>query len=69
MIIFVLVSWSLMRICYSSGGRCLSAEYTDRVGEIAKRHGLKLHVDGARIFNASVVIYRSSTLSQYITNH
>lgn len=40
---------------FSSGGRCLSAEYTDRVGEVAKKHGLKLHIDGARIFNASVV--------------
>jgi len=39
----------------SSGGRCLSVEYTDRVGDLAKRHGLKLHIDGARIFNASVV--------------
>ncbi|CAN8294956.1 unnamed protein product [Cochlearia groenlandica] len=38
------------------GGRCLSAEYTDEVGEIAKRHGLKLHIDGARIFNASVAL-------------
>ncbi|KAB5512023.1 hypothetical protein DKX38_029051 [Salix brachista] len=39
------------------GGRCLSAEYTDKVGELAKKHGLKLHIDGARIFNASIVIY------------
>ncbi|XP_020584870.1 probable low-specificity L-threonine aldolase 2 [Phalaenopsis equestris] len=38
------------------GGRCLTAEYTDRVGEIAKKHGLKLHIDGARIFNASVAL-------------
>ncbi|OIV90779.1 hypothetical protein TanjilG_15512 [Lupinus angustifolius] len=40
----------------NSGGKCLSAEYTDRVGELAKRHGLKLHIDGARIFNASVAL-------------
>lgn len=39
----------------SCGGRCLSIEYTDRVGELAKKHGLKLHIDGARIFNAAVV--------------
>ncbi|KAK3200748.1 hypothetical protein Dsin_024163 [Dipteronia sinensis] len=38
------------------GGRCLSVEYTDRVGEIAKKNGLKLHIDGARIFNASVAL-------------
>ncbi|KAI3458730.1 hypothetical protein Pfo_015393 [Paulownia fortunei] len=39
-----------------SGGRCLSVEYTDQVGELAKKHGLKLHIDGARIFNASVAL-------------
>ncbi|KAG7021181.1 putative low-specificity L-threonine aldolase 1 [Cucurbita argyrosperma subsp. argyrosperma] len=38
------------------GGRCLTAEYTDGVGELAKKHGLKLHIDGARIFNASVAL-------------
>ncbi|XP_066348734.1 probable low-specificity L-threonine aldolase 2 [Miscanthus floridulus] len=40
----------------NSGGKCLSVEYTDMVGEIAKSHGLKLHIDGARIFNASVAL-------------
>ncbi|XP_076946678.1 low-specificity L-threonine aldolase 1-like [Bidens hawaiensis] len=40
----------------NSGGRCLTAEYTDQVGELAKRHGLKLHIDGARIFNSSVAL-------------
>ncbi|XP_039139050.1 probable low-specificity L-threonine aldolase 1 [Dioscorea cayenensis subsp. rotundata] len=40
----------------NSGGRCISVEYTDKVGEIAKRHGLKLHIDGARIFNASIAL-------------
>ncbi|KVI09587.1 probable low-specificity L-threonine aldolase 1 [Cynara cardunculus var. scolymus] len=40
----------------NSGGRCLSVEYTDQVGELAKKHGLKLHIDGARIFNASVAL-------------
>ncbi|KAG8649774.1 probable low-specificity L-threonine aldolase 1 [Manihot esculenta] len=38
------------------GGRCLPVEYTDRVGELAKKHGLKLHIDGARIFNAAVAL-------------
>ncbi|KAH8480992.1 hypothetical protein Peur_062218 [Populus x canadensis] len=38
------------------GGRCLSVEYTDKVGELAKKHGLKLHIDGARIFNASIAL-------------
>ncbi|XP_022747590.1 probable low-specificity L-threonine aldolase 1 [Durio zibethinus] len=40
----------------NTGGRCLSAEYIDTVGELAKKHGLKLHIDGARIFNASVAL-------------
>ncbi|AQL02917.1 Putative threonine aldolase family protein [Zea mays] len=40
----------------STGGKCLSVECTDKVGEIAKSHGLKLHIDGARIFNASVAL-------------
>ncbi|KAL4190323.1 hypothetical protein AMTRI_Chr07g24150 [Amborella trichopoda] len=40
----------------NTGGRCLSVEYTDKVGELAKKHGLKLHIDGARIFNASVAL-------------
>uniref|UniRef100_A0A7C9F135 low-specificity L-threonine aldolase n=1 Tax=Opuntia streptacantha TaxID=393608 RepID=A0A7C9F135_OPUST len=38
------------------GGRCLSVEYTDKVGELAKKHGLKLHIDGARIFNAALAL-------------
>ncbi|KAK8951881.1 hypothetical protein KSP39_PZI004716 [Platanthera zijinensis] len=38
------------------GGRCLSVEYTNRVGDIAKKHGLQLHIDGARIFNASAAL-------------
>ncbi|RWW72399.1 hypothetical protein BHE74_00019788, partial [Ensete ventricosum] len=38
------------------GGRCISAEYTDKVGELAQKHGLKLHIDGARIFNASAAL-------------
>ncbi|XP_022157444.1 probable low-specificity L-threonine aldolase 1 [Momordica charantia] len=40
----------------NSGGKCLSVEYTDEVGELAKKHGLKLHIDGARIFNASIAL-------------
>ncbi|KAJ3680181.1 hypothetical protein LUZ60_016459 [Juncus effusus] len=38
------------------GGKCISVEYTDKVGELAKKHGIKLHIDGARIFNASVAL-------------
>jgi threonine aldolase len=36
------------------GGVALSAEYTRAVGALAHEHDLKLHIDGARIFNAAV---------------
>lgn len=39
-----------------AGGRVISAEYTDSVGLICKKHNLALHVDGARIFNAAVAL-------------
>jgi len=35
------------------GGAALSIEYTRSVGALAERHGLRLHLDGARIFNAA----------------
>ncbi|MCB2180185.1 low-specificity L-threonine aldolase [bacterium] len=35
-------------------GAPLSAEYTNSVAELAHKHGLKFHIDGARIFNAAV---------------
>eukprot|EP00455_Lapot_gusevi_P011791 TRINITY_DN15506_c0_g1_i1.p1 TRINITY_DN15506_c0_g1~~TRINITY_DN15506_c0_g1_i1.p1 ORF type:complete len:355 (+),score=102.36 TRINITY_DN15506_c0_g1_i1:83-1147(+) len=34
------------------GGRVLKPEYIEAVGNLAHQHGLKLHIDGARIFNA-----------------
>ena len=34
-------------------GYPIDAEYMHSVGEIARSHGLKVHVDGARIFNAA----------------
>lgn len=34
----------------------VSAAYTDQVGEFARARGLKLHVDGARIFNAAAAL-------------
>ena len=37
------------------GGSPLSAAYTRQVGEMAHEHGLSLHIDGARLFNAAVV--------------
>jgi threonine aldolase len=35
------------------GGVALTAEYTRRVGDIAREHALGLHLDGARLFNAA----------------
>jgi len=32
------------------------AEYTKTVGELARLRGLKLHIDGARIFNAAIAL-------------
>ncbi len=40
----------------SCGGAPLTEDYTEAVGALAKRHGLALHVDGARIFNAAVAL-------------
>jgi threonine aldolase len=34
----------------------LEIEYMKAVGEIARRYGLKIHVDGARFFNAAVAL-------------
>jgi threonine aldolase len=38
------------------GGVALSLEYTRAVGDLAQQHGLQLHLDGARIFNAAVAL-------------
>ncbi len=38
------------------GGAVLTPEYTARVCDLAHRHGLKVHLDGARIFNAAVAL-------------
>lgn len=38
------------------GGRVLPVDYMAEVAQIATRHGLGLHLDGARAFNASVAL-------------
>lgn len=38
------------------GGTVLTAEYTNEVCDIAHARGLKVHLDGARIFNAGVAL-------------
>jgi len=38
------------------GGVPLTAGYTRQVADLAHEHGLRLHVDGARLFNAAVAL-------------
>ena len=38
------------------GGAVLTAEYTAEICQLAHEHGLKVHLDGARIFNAAVAL-------------
>jgi threonine aldolase len=40
----------------AAGGTCLSLEQTEALAATAHRLGLKVHLDGARIFNASVAL-------------
>jgi len=37
-------------------GAPLTAQYTDAVAALAKKHALSVHLDGARIFNAAVAL-------------
>jgi threonine aldolase len=38
------------------GGVPLTVEYTNQVANLAHRRGLRLHIDGARLFNAAVAL-------------
>ncbi|MCK5181522.1 MAG: low-specificity L-threonine aldolase, partial [Dehalococcoidia bacterium] len=38
------------------GGTVLTTDYTDEVGNIDHTRGLKVHLDGARIFNAAIAL-------------
>lgn len=38
------------------GGHPLDIDYMKAVGDVARRHSLKIHVDGARFFNAAVAL-------------
>jgi threonine aldolase len=42
------------------GGAVLTADYTEGMCKLAHEHGLKVHLDGARIFNAAVALGVSS---------
>lgn len=43
------------------GGAVLTPEYFSEVAVIARRHGLPVHLDGARLFNAAVAMGRPVT--------
>ena len=34
----------------------MTREYTSQISDLAHRHGLQVHLDGARIFNAAVAL-------------
>ncbi|HLA44020.1 MAG TPA: low-specificity L-threonine aldolase [Aggregatilineales bacterium] len=40
----------------ATGGQPLSTEYIQQVGSFWREHNLKLHIDGARIFNAATAL-------------
>jgi len=42
------------------GGRVLPPDYVVQAGELARRHGLGFHLDGARLFNAAVASHVSA---------
>ena len=48
------------------GGVVLSSEYTDNVANIAHSHEIKLHIDGARIFNAATAL--NTSVKQLVAN-
>ena len=48
------------------GGVVLSSEYTDNVAAIAHSHEIKLHIDGARIFNAATAL--NTSVKQLVAN-
>jgi threonine aldolase len=38
------------------GGVPITSDYTRQVGDLARQYSLKLHIDGARIFNAAIAL-------------
>jgi len=48
------------------GGSCYSLESIQEIAEVTRRHGLKLHLDGARVFNALVATgQQAKTYGEY----
>ncbi|MEP5763592.1 MAG: low-specificity L-threonine aldolase [Halieaceae bacterium] len=40
----------------TQGGKVLSLDYLQEYSQLAQRHGLRRHLDGARVFNAAVAL-------------
>ena len=40
----------------ATGGKPLTPSYMNKVKSLAKKHNLKIHVDGARLFNAAIAL-------------
>lgn len=51
---------SLENTCNRGGGSCYELEEIQKIRAICDEHGLKLHLDGARIFNALVAKKQSA---------
>jgi threonine aldolase len=45
----------------TTGGKVLPLSYMRAVRELAQRHGLRTHIDGARLFNAAVALATESS--------
>mmetsp|Transcript_35638 Transcript_35638/g.67234 ORF Transcript_35638/g.67234 Transcript_35638/m.67234 type:complete len:381 (-) Transcript_35638:227-1369(-) len=41
------------------GGRVLTLKYMEEAANLCKKHNLKLHIDGARLFNAATTLQKS----------
>ena len=40
----------------AAGGTCISAQQMSEIRTIANKYGIKIHIDGARIFNAAIAL-------------
>ena len=60
------VTTRLLCLENTQNGKALPLDYLPRAAELARRHGLGLHLDGARIFNASV---KSAVPVAHIAGH
>jgi threonine aldolase len=50
----------------TTGGQVLPLQYMRDVQQLAQRHGLHSHIDGARIFNAAVALAQENGTDPYV---